>query len=103
MGSVDDPVGRVEHALGLAVAVESVMRKVQRALRSGLIEADTPEEQIAQAVTRAIIDEDEAARLRAADAARFDAITVDEFPPEAFGQGDASGACREPAKGKMPA
>jgi len=103
VGSVDDPVGRVEHALRLAVAVESVMRKVQRALRSGLIEADTPEEQIAQAVARAIIDEDEAAGLRAADAARFDAITVDEFPPEAFGHGDASGACREPAKGKMPA
>jgi hypothetical protein len=87
----------------LAVAVESVMRKVQRALRSGLIEADTPEEQIAQAVARAIIDEDEAAGLRAADAARFDAITVDEFPPEAFGHSDASGACRQPAKGEMPA
>ena len=34
---------------------------------------------------RAIIDEDEADRLRAADAARLDAITVDEFPPESFG------------------
>ena len=86
VGTVDDPIGRVEHALAAAVAAESVMRKVQRALRTGLIEADTPEGQIAEALARAIIDEDEASRLRAADAARYDAIMVDEFPPEAFGR-----------------
>ena len=85
LGTPDDPLGRVEHALVTAVAAETVMRKVQRGIRTGLIEAETPEEQIAEAVARAIIDEDEATRLRAADAARYDAITVDEFPPEAFG------------------
>ena len=62
------------------------MRRVQRAVRSGVIEAATPDGQIAEALAHAIIDEDEAARLRAADAARYDAITVDEFPPEAFGR-----------------
>ena len=35
-------------------------------------------------LTMVIIDEDEAARLRAAERARFDAITVDEFPAQAF-------------------
>ena len=98
VGSVDDPVGRVEHALAAAVAAESVMRKVQRALRTGLIQADTPAGQIAEALARAIIDEDEASRLRAADAARYDAIMVDEFPPEAFGRKDASDEDPEPAK-----
>ncbi len=92
IGEADDPVGRVEHALSAAIAAESVMRKVQRALRSGLLEADTPEEQITEAVARAIIDENEASRLRAADAARYDAIMVDEFQPEDFGRGrDSSG------------
>ncbi len=81
----DDPSGRVELALVAAVAAETVMRKLQRAIRAGIIEADRPEDQIAEAVARAIIDEDEANRLRAADAARLDAITVDEFPPESFG------------------
>jgi hypothetical protein len=57
---------------------------VRRAWRTGLIEAETPEEQINEALAHAIIDEDEAARLRAADRARFDAILVDEFPPHAF-------------------
>jgi acyl-CoA dehydrogenase len=89
IGSVEDPVGRVEHALATAVAVEALMRRVRRALRSGLIEADTPNEEIDEALARAVIDEDEASRLRAADRARYDAITVDEFPPEAFGRGDA--------------
>ncbi|MCK5365084.1 MAG: DUF1974 domain-containing protein, partial [Gammaproteobacteria bacterium] len=89
IGSVDDPVGRVEHALATAVAVESLMRRVRRALRSGLIEAGTPDEEINEALDHAVIDEDEASRLRAADRARYDAITVDEFPPEAFGRGDA--------------
>jgi acyl-CoA dehydrogenase len=90
VGGVDDPVGRVEHALAAAVAAESVMRKVQRALRTGLIQADTPQAQISEALARAIIDEDEASRLRAADAARYDAILVDEFAPEAYLRGSTT-------------
>jgi len=100
VGTADDPVGRVEHALAATVAAESVMRKVQRALRTGLIEADTPEGQIAQALSHAIIDEDEAAKLRAADSARYDAIMVDEFPPEAFGRDNARDAPPDPVKGE---
>lgn len=92
VGQLDDPVGRVEHALAAAVAAESVMRKVQRALRAGLIEADTPGEQVREALARAIIDKDEAERLQAADAARYEAIMVDEFPPDAFGHGRAGSA-----------
>lgn len=103
VGTADDPVGRVEHALAAAVAAESVLRKVQRALRMGLIESDTPEGQIGEALARAIIDEDEAARLRAADAARYDAIMVDEFPPEAFGRRKASDGTAESRQGKVSA
>jgi acyl-CoA dehydrogenase len=103
IGAADDPVGRVEHALTAAIAAETVMRKVQRALRTGLIEADTPEEQITEAVARAIIDEDEASRLRAADAARYDAIMVDEFPPGDFGRGTESGAVAGNEKGRISA
>jgi acyl-CoA dehydrogenase len=101
VGAADDPVGRVEHALAAAVAAESVMRRVQRALRSGLITADTPQEQVNEALARAIIDEDEARQLRAADAARYDAITVDEFSPKVY---DAGGNAHEarPRSAKGP-
>jgi acyl-CoA dehydrogenase len=103
IGSENGPVGRVEHALTMAVAVESVMRRVQRAVRSGLIEAETPEGQIDEALTRAIIDEAEAARLRAADAARYDAIMVDEFPPQAFERSGADDATPDTTRGRISA
>jgi acyl-CoA dehydrogenase len=103
VGTENDPVGRVEHALASAVAAESVMRKVQRALRAGLIEADTPQEQICEALARAIIDEDEASRLRVADAARYDAIMVDEFPPEAYMNSDSSDGTPRLVKGTISA
>jgi acyl-CoA dehydrogenase len=103
VGTENDPVGRVEHALASAVAAESVMRKVQRALRAGLIEADTPQEQICEALARAIIDEDEASRLRVADAARYNAIMVDEFPPEAYTSSDSSDGTPRPVKGTISA
>jgi acyl-CoA dehydrogenase len=90
----------VEHALAAAVAAESVMRKVQRALRTGLIEADTPQAQITEALARAVIDDDEAARLQAADAARYDAILVDEFAPEGYLRGNATVVMPESGTGK---
>ena len=82
IGTENDPVGRVEHALTMAVAVESVMRRVQRAVRS---------------------DADEAARLRAADAARYDAIMVDEFPPQAFERSGADDATPDTTRGRISA
>jgi acyl-CoA dehydrogenase len=101
VGTPDDPVGRVEYALVAAVAVESVMRKVHRALRTGIIDADTPEGQIKEALARAIIDEDEASRLRAADAARYDAITVDDFPPQEYELNNSGVTIPAPARGKL--
>ena len=92
VGTPDGPVGRVEHALAAAVATESIARRVRRAWRTGLIEAETPDEQINEALAHAIIDEAEASRLRAADSARYDAITVDEFPPEALARDPRAGS-----------
>ena len=103
IGSSEDPIGRVEHALLKAVEAEGVMRKVQRARRVGIIDADRPEEQIEAALARAIIDEREAAQLRAADAARYDAITVDEFPPSAFGLDDAKDDPVDDTRGRASA
>ena len=87
----------------MAVAVESVMRRVQRAVRSGLIEAETPDGQIDEALTRGIIDEGEAARLRAADAARYDAISVDDFPTRAFDRSSAGHAAPDTTRGRISA
>ncbi len=103
IGSHDDPIGRVELALIAAVDAESAMRKVQRAWRSGLIESEKSEDQIAEALARAIIDDEEASKLRAADAARFDAITVDEFQPNEFGRSSQSNDASDDAKGRKSA
>jgi len=103
IGTADDPVGRVEHALNAAVTAESAMRKVKRALRAGIIEADTSEEQIAEALARAIIDDDEASKLRTADSARYEAIMVDEFPPSDFGTTGATDEALDTAKGRISA
>ena len=72
-------------------------------MRSGLIEAGTSEEQIAQALERAIIDEGEASRLRAAEAARYDAIMVDEFQPGEFSRSVANGDIPDTTKGRISA
>ena len=103
IGTRHDPVGRVEHALSTAVTAESAMRKVKRALRSGLIEGDTAEEQIAEALARAIIDDDEASKLWTADSARYEAITVDEFPASDFGPREATGELLDTPKGRSSA
>ena len=79
VGGTNEPVGRVEHALALAVAAEPATRKVQRAIRAGLLDADAAEDQMAEALERGLITAEDARALAAAEAARRDAIAVDEF------------------------
>ncbi len=87
VGSPQDPVGRVEDALAKQMAAEGATRKLQRALRAGRIRAPHGEDQIREAREKGIIDAEDAALLTTAEAARRDAIAVDDFPPEDFGAG----------------
>ena len=84
IGGPEEPAGRVEYALGRAVEAERATRKLYRALRSGDIAADLPEAQIDEALACDMISEPEAQLLREAEAAREEAIRVDEFTPEAL-------------------
>ncbi|RKZ38072.1 MAG: acyl-CoA dehydrogenase [Gammaproteobacteria bacterium] len=84
VGSADDPIGRVEDALIKVTSAESATRKLQRALKTGAVSAPTPPEQIAAALAGKYITDEDARRLTAAEAARTDAIQVDDFPPEAL-------------------
>jgi len=87
VGDAGDPVGRVEDAFVKAAAAESAARKVQRALRAGLVGGEDPHEQARRAHEAGIIDCHEAALIAAALAARAEAIRVDEFAADQFGRG----------------
>jgi acyl-CoA dehydrogenase len=76
-----DPVGRLESTLDQVLAAEPVEDKLQAALKKRLTAANYAE-RIAEGLETGAISEDEAALLREAEAARFDAISVDEFAPE---------------------
>ena len=81
VGTPDDPVGRVENAMHKVVAAQGAARKLQRALRAGRIEAADAQTQLRLAREAGILSADEAALLAIAEAARRDAITVDDFAP----------------------
>jgi hypothetical protein len=51
-------------------------------MRSGQLAAGDPEHCLVEAVEAGIIDEREAAQVRAATAARYSVIGVDEFTPD---------------------
>jgi acyl-CoA dehydrogenase len=82
IGSTSDAIGRVEDALLKVTAAQGAMRKLQRALRAGELASVGADEQIQEALGRGIIDAAEAALLANAEAARSDAIMVDDFAPD---------------------
>ena len=86
VGSADEPLGRVEHALHETVAAESAARKLRRAVRARRLQADTPGALLTEARLTGVLSHEEVARLEAAAAARREAIQVDAFPPEEFGR-----------------
>jgi acyl-CoA dehydrogenase len=78
----NDAVGRLEYALYRVVAADVVERKLQEALKSGVISADGDEQRLAQAVAAGALEPREADILRSAIDARREVITVDDFAPE---------------------
>lgn len=84
VGRPDEPIGRVEDALHKTIAAQGATQKLKHALRSGRISAATHEQTIRQATRLGILSQDQAATLQAADAARDEAIRVDDFPPQSF-------------------
>jgi len=75
----NDPLAQLEAALEKATAAEPVLSHLRNAMRSGQLQAGDPEHHLIEGVTAGVIDEREAALVRAAVAARQQVIGVDEF------------------------
>ncbi len=75
----EDPLGRLEHALRLVHEANGVERKIRDAVKAGLVRKGSPAAMMEQALEGGVLSADEAALLRTAEEARWDAIQVDDF------------------------
>jgi hypothetical protein len=74
-----EALGRLEYALASVIAAEPAEKTLRQALSAGKITAQTRQQQIEQAREQQILDDSEAELLAVADAARREAIMVDDF------------------------
>lgn len=73
-------LGRLEHALDTLCRSEPARRKLVEAVSLKLAAGRTLDERLESAVASGAVTAEEATQLRDADAARRDALAVDEFP-----------------------
>ncbi|MFQ5570414.1 MAG: acyl-CoA dehydrogenase [Rhodothermales bacterium] len=71
--------GRLENAFRLSVQGDAVARKIYKAVKAGRLPKDRPPKLVPQAVEAGIITAEEAKVVQEAEAARWDAIQVDDF------------------------
>ena len=86
-------IARLEYALQCIAKAEPAEKKLRDGIKSKLVKASSRSQQIEQALKNSIITLDDVDILNAADAARMEAITVDEFTQESLarcGQSDAA-------------
>jgi acyl-CoA dehydrogenase len=76
----DESLGRIEDALIKVVLAEPVERKVMKAVRDGVLQKNSEEVLLHEAVRAGVILSEEEALVRAAIAARNEVIRVDDFP-----------------------
>jgi acyl-CoA dehydrogenase len=74
-----EALGRIERAFSLGAEAAPILDRLDQATRAGVLPKAPPEGQVAEALTRGLLDAREAALLREATAAREDAIQVDSF------------------------
>ncbi len=86
----DDAINQLEVALERATAAQPVLSNLRNAMRSGQLEPGDPEQRLVEAVSAGVIDEREAAQVRAAIAARQRVIGVDEFPGDYWKEKNSS-------------
>jgi acyl-CoA dehydrogenase len=85
-----EALGRMERAFRLGAEAAPLFDRLGQATRAGVLPKGPPEAQVAEALTRGLLDAREAALLREATAAREDAIQVDSFTlQEYLGRGVA--------------
>jgi acyl-CoA dehydrogenase len=77
-----EPLGRIESALADIERVEALEKTLSEAIRNGALPKVPLAELIDPALERAVIDAQDAALLRKAEALRREIIKVDDFPKE---------------------
>lgn len=75
------PLGRLEEAFHKICAVEELEKRVQRAVKGGILRSLTLLEQINEASAHGVLSKEEAYRLQDAELARQSVIAVDDFDP----------------------
>ena len=80
-----NPLGRLQAALEMAVAVEPLERRIRQAEKDGVIKAENIPQQIDEAEAKGIIQTEEADQLRAFDQAAMALIAVDDFDASELG------------------
>lgn len=83
--TTDQQIGRLEDALTKVIQAEHIERKLRKALKGFKPGIHGVESMIQQGLNQNIINENDALLLRQAEAARLDAIQVDDFQPD-FGK-----------------
>ncbi|MNP37394.1 Acyl-coenzyme A dehydrogenase [compost metagenome] len=77
-----DPVGLMERAFQAMVAVQPIEKKLVQAQKEGKLPRKMAlPELVAAALSQSILGKEEADKLLAADALRYEAIQVDNFAP----------------------
>ena len=85
-----EPLARLEYALACVVAAEPAEKKLRTALHSKQIQRGSRQQQIEVALAQGLLDPADVESLQLADAARKEAIAVDEFTKQALARRDLS-------------
>ena len=78
------PLGRYENAMVLAYEADGVAKKIKAAVKRGELPKARPAELVGKALEAGLITSDEAELMTRAEAARNDAIQVDDFDVEDY-------------------
>jgi acyl-CoA dehydrogenase len=77
-------LGKLEYALSAITHAEPVYKKLYKATKAGELKRAPVLHQLEPALEKQMITPEEADRIRLAEAARYDAVTVDEFTLEEY-------------------
>jgi acyl-CoA dehydrogenase len=78
----NEPLAQLESALEKATLAQPVLASLRNAMHAGQLASGDPEHCLIEAVAAGVIDERQAAQIRAAAATRQQVISVDEFTPD---------------------
>ena len=81
------PLGRYENAMVLAYKADGIAKKINAGVKSGVLPKERPAELVGKALEAGLITSDEAEMMSRAEAARNDAIQVDDFDVEDYFRG----------------